>query len=276
MNNNELYNRIMEAIAVEVKKHLNELSVETARSASEKAIEDIKSLSELFANSKFQDMNILAKLQRRARQVDVFNNYVDMVNNNTISFFSGAIKRVLNKWKNGKTLSNGAIFKPLFVITSSKVTQWGKSFGYGNIEWRDLQKEALQLKYLTVIGLNSDFENEKKQLTKAGLDTSNIEAIEAEYEAINDELKNDLNSIVGLKYVYKEQQRRNSRNPYNTSLLYFKIDLDIIDIDKAVELLPGYLYTDVSSTKYDRSRGWSDGRSFQTVYRDHNRSQELQ
>ena len=138
MNNNELYNRIMEAIAVEVKKHLNELSVETARSASEKAIEDIKSLSELFANSKFQDMNILAKLQRRARQVDVFNNYVDMVNNNTISFFSGAIKRVLNKWKNGKTLSNGAIFKPLFVITSSKVTQWGKSFGYGNIEWRDL------------------------------------------------------------------------------------------------------------------------------------------
>lgn len=276
MQNKELlYNRIMEALSVEVKKHLNELSIETARSASEKAIEDIKSLSELFADSKFQDMNILAKLQRRARQVDVFNDYVDMVNNNTISFFSGAVKGVLDKWKDGKVLSNGAVFKPVFVITSTKRTQWGDSFGWGDIEWKDLYKDALELKYLTVIGLNSDFSDEKKYLTKAGLDTSNIEAVEAEYDAINNELKNDLNNITGLNYNYTEQQRRNSKNPYNTTLMYFVIDTDTIDIDKAVTLLPGRLNTHVSSTKYDRSRGWKNGRSCQSVYRDHERYQNL-
>ena len=51
---------------------LFEVSKTTAGRAKRLAIEDIQKLSDKFAASKFKDMDILAKLQKRANQVDVF------------------------------------------------------------------------------------------------------------------------------------------------------------------------------------------------------------
>lgn len=253
---------------------LLEVSEKTAKSAEKKAIADIKKLSDEFAISKFKDMDILAQLQKRARQVDVFKEYAENINNKTAEGFSSEVKNVIEKWNDGKELSNGATFKPLFVLTSGVYYDWGKNRGWGKQEWGRIWDD-LEMVYLTVVGLNSDFSAEKKTMKKVGADTSNIEAIEKEYEDINNELKNDLSKIKGLTFKESSANRRSSKAAYNTIVMTFEIDKKLINIDKASELLPGNAYTSSGPVVYDRSRGSDKFGSYQAISRTKEKSQSL-
>ena len=258
-------------------QYLFEVSKETAESAVQKAVKDVKTLTAQFADSKFKDMDILAKLQRRARQIDVFKEYIENINNETISVFTDDVKKVLDKWNEGRKLSNGAIFRPLFVLTSGEVREWGKRRGWGiGDEWDERNiDDLLKLSYLTVIGLNSDFSNEKKQLSKLNMDTSTIEAVEKEYSEINDELKKDLSEISGLSYNGYDVNRKSSKNEYNTIVMGFSIDKKAIDIEKAAKLLPGVLFTHTGATVLDRCTGSDKQGSFREIYRKRETSQRL-
>ena len=257
-------------------QYLFEVSKETAESAVKKAVEDVKTLTAQFADSKFKDMDILSKLQKRARQIDVFKEYIENINNETVSIFTGDVKKVLDKWNKGRKLSNGAIFRPLFVLTSGEFTEWGKRYMWSDDEWdTNRLAELLKLTKLNVIGLNSDFRSEKAQLAKLNADTSAIEAIEKEYEDINKELKDDLSKIPGLTYRYESANRRNSKNPYNTVLISFEIDTKVVDIDKAAEMLPGTLWTTTGPVKTDRCTGSDKKGNFRAIYKSRERKQEL-
>lgn len=255
-----------------IKDYIFEVSKETAEKAKNAAIKDIKKLTQEFTDSKFKDMDILAKLQKRARQVDVFANYIEAANGQAIEIFVDSVQKVLNKWKEGRELSNGATFRPIFTITSGEKWEYGKNRGY-TIDWDEAPNTDLC--YLTAIGLNSDFDKEIKAVTKAGGDTSSLEAIFEEYEKINNELIGDLSKVLGLEYSSMEAKRKNSKNPYNTIVITFTVDKKSIDLDTAAKILPGYLNDYVSPAKYDRMRG-SDKRGHYTgVVRTRQKSQQL-
>lgn len=256
--------------------YLFEVSKETAQNAKEKAVKDIAKLSNEFAQSKFKDMNILSKLQRRARQVDTFEKYVDDINNKTNEMFVAKIKNALDKWKDGRKLSNGAIFKPLFVLTSGIEYDWGKAYSGNEIEWNNKgTQNALKAMHLTVIGLNSDFSNEKKSLQKINIETP-LDAIIKEYEDINNELIDDLSKVEGLKYYATYAKRKNSKADYNTVVIVFDIDEKVIDINKASESLPGYMADVIGNIVRDRGRGTDKfGRHYVDVFRTKERKQNL-
>jgi hypothetical protein len=72
----------------------------------------------------------------------------------------GPLKRVIKKWSNGRTLSNGTVFKPLFTLKSEEVKtrevvkqRWGSDFETYNKDVKDIPFSKL-----IVIGLNSDFD----------------------------------------------------------------------------------------------------------------------
>ena len=253
---------------------LLEVSEKTAKNAENLAIADIKKLSDEFAASKFKDMDILAKLQKRARQVDVFRNYAENINTKTAEGFSSEVKKVIEKWNDGRELSNGAKFMPLFVLTSGQTFDWGKVRGWGKEEWNEHINE-LEMIYLTVVGLNSDFSGEKKIMKKVGADTSGIEAIEKEYEDINNELKEDLSKVKGLAFKESYANRKSSKAVYNTIVMSFEIDKKLINIEKASELLPGNAYTNIGSTKIDRGSGSDNRGRFNDIYRTREKSQKL-
>lgn len=254
---------------------LLEVSEKTAKNAENLAIADIKKLSDEFAISKFKDMDILAKLQKRARQVDVFRNYAENINTKTAEGFSSEVKKVIEKWNDGRELSNGAKFMPLFVLTSGQTFDWGKTYRYGKDVWDDNTKNELEMIYLTVVGLNSDFSSEKKTMKKVGADTSGIEAIEKEYEDINNELKEDLSKVKGLTFKESYADRKSSKAAYNTIVMFFDINKNIINIDKASELLPGNAYTNIGSTKIDRGSGSDNRGRYNDIYRTREKSQKL-
>lgn len=256
----------------DLKDYIFETSKEKAESALAAAVKDIKELTDQFAQSKFKDENILAKLQKRARQVDVFKDYIEDLNNSTVELFSSSVKKILDKYKDGIELSNGSIFKPLFVLTSGEHTQWGKKYDFGPEKWDNARE--LTFEYLTVIGLNSDYSKEKKTLSKVGADTSSIEAIEQEYEKINQELKDDLSKVLGLKYSSISTNRKNYNNPYNTIVMFFKIE-DNIDVEKISKLLPGYQNIKRGPVKYDRGRGSDSYGRFVDIYKTKELEQNL-
>lgn len=159
-------------------------------------------------------------------------------------------------------------------MTSGEYYDWGKARGWGKEEWNEHINE-LEMIYLTVVGLNSDFSGEKKTMKKVGADTSGIEAIEKEYEDINNELKEDLSKIKGLTFKESYANRKSSKAAYNTIVMTFEIYKKLINIDKASELLPGNAYTNKGPVKYDRSRGSDSKGNYQSIYRSKEKSQSL-
>lgn len=200
--------------------------------------------------------------------------YAENINAKTAEGFSSEVKKVIDKWNEAKELSNGAKFRPLFVMTSGEYYDWGKARGWGKEEWNERINE-LEMIYLTVVGLNSDFSGEKKTMKKVGADTSGIEAIEKEYEDINNELKEDLSKIKGLRFKESYANRKSSKAAYNTIVMTFEINKNLINIDKVSELLPGNAYTSSGPVKYDRSRGSDSKGNYQSIYRSKEKSQSL-
>lgn len=232
---------------------LFEVSKTTAGRAKRLAIEDIQKLTNEFAASKFKDMDILAKLQKRANQVDVFDKYVNDINTQTAEVFSNQVKSVIEKWNDGRKLANGATFRPLFVLSSGEDWIWGKKYDRtGKEVWNkpEEEREELKLSYLTVLALLND-----------------KYSYNMEYYHINEELKEDLSKIKGLSFYTEKANRRNKKAPYNTTVMWFQIDKRLIDSDKMSELLPGITYTNTSSTKIDRGWGSDIRGDYRSIYK---------
>ena len=240
---------------------LFEVSKTTAGRAKRLAIEDIQKLSDKFAASKFKDMDILAKLQKRANQVDVFDKYVNDINTQTAEVFSNQLKKVIEKWNDGRELSNGATFRPLFVLTSGEAFMFGHKYDKtGKEEWDNPEAEnrELELSYLTVLGLLTD-----------------KSSYNMEYYRINEELKEDLSKINGLNFYDSKANRRNKNAPYNTTVMWFSIDKRLIDVNKLSELLPGNVSTNTSPTKIDKSWGWDTKGDYKSSHKTREKTQSL-
>lgn len=247
---------------------LNEVSAEFAGKAQKSAIEKIKRLTAEFAESDFKDTEILAKLQKLAQQRNRFTDYINDANNEAADQVAGPLKRVIKKWSSGRTLSNGTVFKPLFTLKSEEVKtrevvkqRWGSDFETYKNDVKDIPFSKL-----IVIGLNSDFDAQIKAGKKYNMDYSQYEQLHDEYDAINDELKNDLLAINGISYSWSRADRRNKRNPYDTITMVFYIDTKLIDTEIMSQKLGGYSFYDTDYRKTAGScGGFQDGTHYSGV-----------
>jgi hypothetical protein len=88
------------------------------------------------------------------------------------------------------------------------------------------------------------------------MDYSQYEQLHDEYDAINDELRNDLSAINGISYSWSRADRRNKRNPYDTITMVFYIDTELIDTEIMSQKLGGYSFYD---TDYRKTAGACSG-----------------
>lgn len=164
-------------------------------------------------------------------------NDVKLLNNETLEFVSGALKRVIKKWKPGRQLSNGALFIPVFSLESKEeqfkeIVKQKYTKDYVKFERPD--SDELPFTYLSVTILAIDYFAAEKA-RKKGLDREYVQSLRNqidEYHAINKELEDDLKSIRGLILSGYGLGKKQKGEHFDTSSYLFYIDPKLIDINE--------------------------------------------
>lgn len=230
-------------------EYIFEVSKKTAESAAKKANKEIRDLIEKFKDSKFKDEEILKQLQRRARQLDTFNAYIDDINNEAASLAKGQLKSIIEKWKDGVQVTDTVCFKPLFYLTSYYYPiEGGTFFGYdfksrwdrndSYLKWAKLVKEEdIQYSTLEVLTLRPENAKNAKKLEKMGLsdEAQKLKDIDDKINALNEELKKDILAIENIKFSYIDSSRNNGYgNREQKDVMFFTIEKNperFIDMD---------------------------------------------
>ena len=162
---------------------------------------------------------------------------VKIVNNETLEQVTGALKRVIKKWKSGRQLSNGALFIPVFSLESKEekykeIVKQKHAKDYVKYERPD--SDELPFTYLSVTILAFDYFAAEKA-RKKGLDNEYVRTLRNqidEYHAINKELEDDLKSIRGLVLSGYGLGKKQKGKQFDTSSYLFYIDPKLIDINE--------------------------------------------
>ena len=210
-------------------EYIFEVSKETAESAAKKAHKEITSLLNAFKKSDFTDDEILSKIRKRARQYKAFNQYVEDINNETFELVTSDLKKVIEKWKDGRELSDGNIFKPEFILT----TDWAemdRGRFHSSLEIEKLNN-YLWLDVL-LINLKEDDENYD------------------EYKKVNDELISDLKNITGIDNVGTPHYSTRMKK-FGTIVLSANLDINLVDWNKVASKFGGKSREKTKSGYYD-------------------------
>ena len=202
-NKRTLYESIMKDVAKTVKKHLNEVSNELLTKAHKSAESKIENLITKLKESNFTDVEILKKLQKLARQSNLFKQTIIDNNNKLQNLTIGNFNKLIKKWKNGVKIQvedETIEIIPTFVISKEDEIDFTSS------NWNDKHIAADSDLLLDVYLINIEkYEN----LFSDEVNNSILIKIKNVYEQI----ERDFQSI-GLELYDRVKTKRFKKNDY--------------------------------------------------------------